>query len=148
MVRECVTVGKLNRPDNRQTTAYGILIASNRQHREWTMARSFVKALLTTVVTFLCAAASFMVIPVAMLGLAFMTGRMTDGAAAESAVAGLQLVGFSMFVWTASFLWIAWCEGWLKRWRFSVRSLLAFLTAAAILMGAIASWIAHLRQFH
>jgi hypothetical protein len=112
------------------------------------MARIFVKALLTTLVTFLCAAASFMAIPVAMFALALMTGRMTDGAAAESAIAGLQLLGFSILIWIVTCLWIAWSEGSLQRWRFSLRSMLASLTVAAILMGAIASWIAHLRGFH
>ncbi|MBA3481869.1 MAG: hypothetical protein H0T51_08650 [Pirellulales bacterium] len=112
------------------------------------MARSIVKALLTTLVTFVCAATSFMAIPVAMFGLALMSGRMTDGAAAASAVAGLQLLGVSILIWIVTCLWIAWSEGSLQRWRFSLRSVLASLTVAAILMGAIASWIAHLRGFH
>lgn len=133
---------------NIKTIAHGILNGSYRQLRWWTMARSFVKALLTTLVTFLCAAASFMAIPVAMFALALMTGRMADGGAAEGAIAGLQLLGFCIVIWVVTCVWIAWSEGSLQRWRFSVRGMLASLTVAAILMGAIASWISHLRGFH
>jgi hypothetical protein len=110
------------------------------------MARSFVKALLTTLVTFLCAAASCLAIPAAIMGLVGLGGGLADSSAAENAVAGLQLLGFAVLVWTASFLWLAWCDGRLQRWRFSVRTLLVALTAVAVLMGAIVSWIAHLQS--
>ena len=130
---------------NDRTTAHGILDSSDRQFRRWTMARVSNWEMLKAAVTVACLWSSALALPLALVGVLGLMGGLAY-TSSQDAIAGLQLLGVAAAVWMASVVLIASCEGSIRHWRFSMLSLIAVLTMAALVSGAIATWILHLQR--
>jgi hypothetical protein len=71
----------------------------------------------------------------AFLGSLGLVGRLSDTDHRPNLLAGAQLLGIAIIIWSTSLAWFIWLRHESIRWQISLRGLLIFMTLAALLLG-------------
>jgi hypothetical protein len=107
------------------------------------MVSRFLKTLATTLVTFAFAIASlFVAVPLALVGYLALYGLAPAPSYKDSLLLGVLCLATAGLIWTATALWLAWCDGRLRR--FTLRELMFAVSVAALYMGLLAALAARI----